>query len=69
MIDAAMESCALEIDATRGDTLPLEKLVPYIKGRALPQCPSGGSYAIPPVGQPPTCSYHGNLLAAEGDLE
>ena len=69
MIDAAMRSCALEIDANRGDTLPLAKLVPYIKGRALPKCPSGVDYVVPPVGESPTCPYHGNLLAEVGDLE
>jgi len=61
MIEAGMEACALEIHSKIGDSLPKDKIRPYFKNGKIPQCPSGGQYEIPVVGQMSKCSYHGVL--------
>jgi hypothetical protein len=37
-------------------------LLRYLKGGALPVCPSGGTYSINAVNEVPTCSYPGHVL-------
>jgi len=34
-----------------------------LPGQKLPQCPAGGHYTINAIGQPPTCSEPGHVLA------
>lgn len=46
-----------------GTVIPTPILTKCMKGDRLPVCPSGGRYIIPPFGETPTCSYHGNLLS------
>jgi hypothetical protein len=59
-IDAAKQEWALEKNKTNGDIPTKEDLMPYI-GR-WPVCPSGGTYSINPIGEPPTCSFSGHKL-------
>ena len=67
-IYSAVTSLALEGRYYLDDTIPASKVASVLADKRIPTCPSGGSYTIPKVGEPPTCSYHGNLLAAEGLL-
>jgi len=67
-IDAAKNEWALEHNAKSNDIVTIKDIRPYIerernnpyikldaKGN-LPKCPSGGTYTIGKVGEPPTCS-------------
>ena len=67
-IDAAKEEWVLEHNAKTNDVVTINDIRPYIerernnryirldaKGN-LPKCPSGGTYTIGKVGEPPTCS-------------
>jgi hypothetical protein len=67
-IDAAKSEWALEHNAKSNDVVTINDIRPYIelernnpyikldaKGN-LPKCPSGGTYTIGKVGEPPTCS-------------
>ncbi len=63
LIYAAKQAWALEKNKTDNDVPTEQDLLPYIKGGAFPVCPSGGIYTIGAVGQPPTCSISGHVLA------
>jgi predicted nuclease with TOPRIM domain len=61
-IDAAKQKWALVNNKTDLD-VPTEKdLLSYLPGRAMPVCPSGGTYSINAVGLPPTCSIAGHAI-------
>ena len=66
IIAGAIESTVLELPLYEGDSVPVEHIVLFMKGAALPRCPSGGEYGIPRVGGVPSCSVHGNILTGEG---
>ncbi len=66
-INAAVETIAVTDVSYEGQVVKSDKIVGCIKGG--PKCPSGGMYVIDPLGTPPTCSYHGNLLKDAGDLK
>lgn len=56
-ISGAKEQFAMEYGKSNGDAVLAADLVPsYLKGAALPSCPSGGAYTIQNVGTEPTCS-------------
>jgi len=62
-IDAAKQQWALENNKT-ADATPTEvDLKIYIKGNALPTCPTNGKYTIGKVNELPTCSVTGHTLA------
>ena len=63
-IDAAKYEWALENRKTNGTVCTASDITPYIKLDAngnLPKCPSGGTYTIGKIGEPPTCSLGANV--------
>jgi hypothetical protein len=76
-IEAAKKEWALEHNAKTDDVVTVSDIKPYLdrdldpngkpylkidsKGN-LPKCPSGGTYTIGKVGEPPTCSVGTNDL-------
>jgi hypothetical protein len=64
--DAAKQQWALENNKKNGDTPTTQDLEHFI-GRGsngeMPVCPSGGTYTIGSVGEKPTCSHPGHVLA------
>lgn len=63
-IDGAVQQWALERKLTATNTYSLEnpELLPYLKGAALPNCPSGGRYSPgATVAGVPRCSVHGTV--------
>ena len=69
ILHSVVISVALENRYHRGDAIPTNRLVGYLKDNRLPVCPSGGSYTIPPVGGHSVCSSHGDIFAQEGLLD
>jgi len=65
LLDHAVEQAALEENLTTGGTTT--RHLEYIKGGALPTCPSGGAYTVGAVGANSSCSTHGtaNALVSE----
>lgn len=61
-IALAKEQFTLNPGVRPGDEVPPAKLADVLPGgpRSL-RCPSGGTYAVGPVGVPPTCSLHGSV--------
>ena len=59
-IEAAKREWALEYNKANGDLPTKQDLLPYIG--QWPVCPSGGTYSINPIGNPPTCSIPGHKL-------
>jgi hypothetical protein len=61
-IESAKEQWAKERNATNGQNVTWDDLLPYI-GREqsghIPKCPDGGVYTIGKVGEKPTCSIGG----------
>src|SRR5437867_9578757 len=68
-IDSAIINMAIQGGYQRGAVLPPEKFAWCLIDARIPLCPSGGRYAIPPVGGHTVCSYHGDLLAQDGWLK
>jgi hypothetical protein len=64
-IYAAMYATSLADKYPEGAVMPTAAFTKYMKKEALPECPSGGKYNIPPVGKVPTCSFHGDVLGEE----
>jgi hypothetical protein len=68
-IDAAKQQWAVENHKTNGpvtwnEILPYLDMVQREQGRKIefPHCPSGGTYTIGNIGEPPTCSIAGHAL-------
>jgi len=65
LFDSAKQQWALENRKQTTDTPTLDNLRPYL-GRGpngeMPTCPSGGSYTVGTVGEPPKCSIPGHVL-------
>jgi len=61
-IDGAKQEWALEKGKTGGDVPTIADLTPYFKDGKFPVCPSGGTYTIGAVSNPPTCSISGHVL-------
>lgn len=62
LIDAAKEQYALENDVDSSVTPGDDDIEPYMKGDAMPECPSSGSYTTGAIGTDPTCSESGHEL-------
>ena len=58
-IYAAKQEWALINNKTDGDIPTEQDLLPYLKDQTFPVCPSGGTYTIGAVDEPPSCSIHG----------
>ena len=56
MIELAKRNWALRNHKQTNDIPTLYELVPYLPGRRLPVCPSGGTYEFKAIGENPTCS-------------
>ncbi len=55
-IDGAIEQFALEAKRKQGDAVTANDVAPYLKGNAMPRCPSDNSaYTVSAVGTAPTC--------------
>ena len=61
-IASMIESRVLASNKAIGDDIDPSDISQHMAGGALPICPAGGKYDIPPVGKRPTCSVHGDLL-------
>lgn len=74
-LDAAKNEWVSEHNAKSNDIVTIDDIRPYIererdnayikldaKGN-LPKCPSGGTYTIGKVGEPPTCSLGTNVYS------
>jgi len=64
-IYAAKAQWALELNKAATDTPTEQDLLPYLSGNVFPVCPSGGTYTIGAVGNPPTCSIPGHVLSQQ----
>lgn len=62
MIQAAKQQWALEKGKSQTDVPTWDDLQPYLPGTVPPVCPSGGTYSINAVQDPPTCSVPGHVL-------
>ena len=60
-IDAAESQWALDNGKTIGDVVAADQLTNYLYHQIMPKCPSGGTYVIGKVGEPPTCSLGTNV--------
>ncbi|HEY1717590.1 MAG TPA: hypothetical protein VGH42_04750 [Verrucomicrobiae bacterium] len=61
-IDIAKQQWALENNKT-DDAIPTaQDLLTYFPNNVFPACPSGGTYTVNAVGNPPTCSIPGHVL-------
>jgi hypothetical protein len=61
-IDAAKNELALEHNLTNGAIITAGQVTNYLVHGIMPKCPSDGIYIIGKIGQPPTCSIHGDVL-------
>lgn len=60
--EQAKEQWAMEHQKAEGAAVDWADLWPnYIRAPILPQCPSGGTYALQPIGTPITCTEAGHL--------
>ena len=59
-IEAAKQEWVLENNKKNGDLPTKQDLIPLVG--QWPVCPSGGTYSINPIGDPPTCSVPGHKL-------
>ena len=62
VIDAAKQQWALENKKTATDVPTAEDLTPYLPKDTTIACPSGGTYSINAMNQPPTCTVAGHEL-------
>ena len=62
-MEAAKQQWALEFSKPAGTVLRAQEIAPYLKGVAMPICPSAGIYTINAVGVLPTCSIPGHSLS------
>jgi len=62
-IDGAKQQWALEKNRPADAAPTAQDLLPYLKDGVFPSCPGGGLYSINTVGELPTCSIPGHVLA------
>ena len=55
-LDAMKNEWAFEHHATNGEIIPMDQFTNYFRSGEIPKCPSGGTYTIGKIGEPPTCS-------------
>jgi len=65
-MDAAVRAVAEKEKITTG-TVPLASVLKEMGLDQLPQCPSGGTYSLNPIGQKPTCSIASNETSSTAD--
>jgi hypothetical protein len=61
-LDSAKQAWAVDNSKDDTDVPTARDLLPYLKGNALPSCPSGGTYVIGAMNELPTCSVPGHVL-------
>lgn len=59
-ISDAKDQYTIEQKLSVGDIVEMEDIAAYLK--RTPECPSGGTYVLNPVGQKPECTYPGHEL-------
>ncbi|MDB6025008.1 MAG: hypothetical protein JWM68_1231 [Verrucomicrobiales bacterium] len=59
-LDGATDQWAIENKKANGDLVTANDISPYLK--KYPQCASGGTYTVGPVGTSPTCTTPGHAL-------
>jgi hypothetical protein len=64
LLDGAKEQWALDKGKTNSDIPTWADLRSYLGGHGnwMPKCPSGGTYALGQLSNPPTCSIPGHVL-------
>ena len=62
-IDGAIQQWALENKKTESDRPTRADLKPYLPKKQFPVCPSGGTYTLGVVSDPPKCSHEGHSLS------
>ena len=62
LIDSAKQQWALENKKSDTDTPTREDLRPFLRIKAFPVCPAGGTYTINQASQKPECSHEGHSL-------
>ncbi len=62
LIEAAKQAWAQAAPRVAGTVPTLPDLTPFSKTPLVLVCPAGGTYAINPVGVPPTCTIPGHAL-------
>ena len=55
-LDGAVQQWALENKKSSGDTVTTSDTLAFLKGSALPSCPSGGVYSCSVVSAAPACT-------------
>jgi general secretion pathway protein G len=66
-IDSAKNQWAVDNNKTNGTVVTENDIMPYLKGWShtnFPECPSGGTYTIGKIGEPPICSLGTNVIPA-----
>jgi len=61
-IDGAKQQWALQNKKNTGAVPTATDIAPYLKAKALPKCPAGGTYSLNSVGVVPTCTIPGHAL-------
>jgi hypothetical protein len=61
-IEAAKAQWALENQRPQGSLVNPQDIAPYLPGKNVPACPSGGTYTLNPIGIPPICSIPGHAI-------
>jgi hypothetical protein len=60
MLDTAKEQWGMDERKPEGTTPTLQQVHKYLP--APVKCPTGGTYTLGPIGQPPKCSISGHTL-------
>ena len=61
-LDAAKEQWALANKMADMSPVNIPEMLQYVKGAAMPVCPSGGKYEVGVIGKNPKCSVPGHKL-------
>jgi prepilin-type N-terminal cleavage/methylation domain-containing protein len=64
-VEGAMQLWALENRKPATASVTLEEVAEYLKGKIIPTCPSGGTYTVKSLKEPPTCSIEGHSPSTE----
>ncbi|MEW6302571.1 MAG: hypothetical protein AB1705_03815 [Verrucomicrobiota bacterium] len=65
IIDGSVQMWALENKKSPTAKPLLIDILPFLKDRLLPRCPSGGTYSVTTVADSPTCSHPGHHIDAK----
>lgn len=64
-IEGAMQLWAVENRKPSSASVTLEEAAEYLKGKIVPVCPAGGTYAVKSLKEPPVCSVEGHSPSTE----